>query len=239
LNSLGLESYDSSDQVAIATDLKPSDRDVTTEVWSLDYVNLGTTTVKNALTVPAGGAVASSALSASDIVTSAAPSTSITTVALAYQRPQRLEFATGVMVPFRPYHSYSTAETATAGVVTGNVIQETLTYTAVPLALVNIVVKQGLAKGRPVAGFATIGTGVNAASGSVEFGVGGSFSWRSFMVSFLADIGRDTRLTGGFYPNEPLPISNPPKPLTETYWSVKPAVALSVRIPLGGSSSSH
>jgi hypothetical protein len=139
-------------------------------------------------------------------------------------------------VPLLPFHSYSAAAVAKNGVVTGNVVQQMLTYTVVPLVLVNTVLKQSIVREQPVAFFATVGVGYNPATSSVEFSVGPSFSWRSIMISCLADIGRDTQLAGGFTVGQALPASNPPKPLTTTVWSVKPAIALSVRIPLGGAS---
>lgn len=158
----------------------------------------------------------------------------VLSVTVQYQKATKVELAGGIMVPIRPFHSYSAAAVSTAGVVTGNVVQQTLTYTVVPLALVNISLYQSLLHRQPIAFFGTIGTGYNPATSSVEFGVGPSFSIRSFTLSALADIGRDTQLAGGFTVGEALPLSNPPKPLTQTVWSVKPAFAISVRIPLGG-----
>ncbi|MGO8718682.1 MAG: hypothetical protein ACLQMO_05625 [Acidobacteriaceae bacterium] len=198
--------------------------------WTLDYVNETGVVVKRVVTTPYKPA------SPSDAVLSPPTKNPLVGVTVQYQSPTLLEFATGIMVPLMPFHSYSTAAVATNGVVTGNVVQETLTYTVVPLALVNIVVNQRNLRKQPVAFFATIGTGYNPTTSSVEFGVGPSFSWRSIMISGLADIDRDTQLAGGFTVGEALPISNPPKPLTTTGWFVKPAIALSVRIPLGGAS---
>jgi hypothetical protein len=198
--------------------------------WTLNYVNTIAVVIKRDLTTPYKPA------SPSDAVLSPPSKQAIVGVTVQYQSAPRLEIATGIMVPLMPFHSYSAAAVATNGAVTGNVVQETLTYTVVPLVLVNIVVKQGLAQKQPVAFFTTIGTGYNPATSSVEFGVGPSFSWRSLMFSGLADIGRDTQLAGGFKVGQPLPASNPPKPLTSVGWSVKPAIALSVRIPLGGAS---
>jgi len=158
----------------------------------------------------------------------------IFSITVQYQKAPKVEFAGGIMVPVRPFHSYSAAAVSTAGVVTGNVVQQTLTYTVVPLALVNISLYQSIFQKQPTAIFGTIGTGYNPATNSVEFGVGPSFSIRSFTLSALVDIGRDTQLSGGFTVGEALPLSNPPKPLTQTVWSAKPAFAISVRIPLGG-----
>jgi hypothetical protein len=198
--------------------------------WAINDIPVTSLGLKRVLTAPY------KAEGPFDKVTTPPTKQPILSIPVQYQSVARLEFSTGIMVPFRPFHSYSTSAVASGGVVTGNVIQENLTYTVVPLALVNIGIHQGLYKKRPVAFFGTIGTGYNPTSSSVEFGVGPSFSWRAVQISALADIGRDTQLAGGFFVNEPLPVSNPPKPLTVTVWSVKPAFALSVRIPLGGTS---
>jgi hypothetical protein len=136
----------------------------------------------------------------------------------------------------QPYHSYATAAVASGGVVTGNIVQESLTYTVVPVALANINIKEWDKRQQRVAFIGTMAVGYNPATSAVEFGAGPSFSWRSIVLNGLADFGRDTHLAGGFTVNEVLPVSNPPKPLTNTTWGVKPAAGISIRIPLGGSS---
>jgi hypothetical protein len=198
--------------------------------WSLNYANVTGDMVKRVVTKPYKPAAPE------DAVLSPSSKQPVTAVTVQYQHAARLEFATGLMVPASPFHSYSTAAVAKNGVITGYVIQETKTYTVVPAALVNFVVQQGIARKQPVAFLGTIAIGYNPSTSSVEFGVGPSFSWKSIMISGLADIGRDTQLAGGFTVGQTFPPSNPPKPLTSTGWFVKPAVALSVRIPLGGAS---
>jgi hypothetical protein len=195
-------------------------------VWNLNATNTASVEVKRVAASPYKPAQPTDALLAP-------PSKNlVAAVTVQFQSASRIEFSTGIMVPARPFHSYATAAIASNGAVTGNVVQETLTYTVVPLALVNIGIKQGIVRKQPVAGFASIGTGYNPATSSVEFGVGGTFSWKSLQIGVLADIGRDQQLAGGFYVGEQFPASNPPKPLTSTQWSVKPAVSLSVRIPI-------
>ena len=212
------------------TDFNQKDHNSLQVSWSLNYANVTGDVVKRVVTLPYKPA------SPEDAVLSPPSKQPILAVTVQYQQVARLEFATGVIVPTSPFHSYSTAAVAKNGVVTGNVVQETKTYTVVPAALVNFVVKQGIARKQPIAFLGTIATGYNPATSSVEFSVGPSFSWRSIMVSGFADIGRDTQLAGGFTVGQTFPASNPPKPLTTTGWFVKPAVALSVRIPLGGAS---
>jgi hypothetical protein len=212
------------------TDFNPKDPNSLQANWTLNYTNLTGISVKRVVATPYKPA------SPADAVLSPPSKQPVVALSIQYQTVARLEFATGVMVPVRPFHSYSAAAIATNGAVTGSVVQETLTYTVVPLALVNFVIRQGNLRKQPVALFGTIGTGYNPATSSVEFGVGPSFSWKSIMLSGLVDIGRDTQLAGGFTVGQALPASNPPKPLTVTGWFAKPAIALSVRIPLGGSS---
>jgi hypothetical protein len=86
-----------------------------------------------------------------DNVTDPPTKQAILALPVQYQAISRLEFSAGIMVPVRPFHSYSTSAVASGGVVTGNVIQENLTYTAVPLALVNIGIHQALYKKQPPA----------------------------------------------------------------------------------------
>lgn len=213
-------------------DLQSNDKNYQTEQWALNYTNK--------LSAPAKRAAAatfvddnSSALAG---LTDTPNKTAILTLTVQYQSSPRFEVSTGVMVPVRPFHSYAAAAQATNGAVTANVVQETLTYTVVPMASVNTLIGRDLVvKQQRVAFFGTVAVGYNPASSSVEFGVGPSFSWRSIMISGLADIGRDTQLAGGFTVGQTLAVSNPAKPLTTTRWSAKGAVALSVRIPLGGS----
>ena len=159
----------------------------------------------------------------------------IATLTVQFQSPPRVEVSTGVMVPLMPYHSYSTAGVASNGVITNYVVQETLTYTVVPVVLVNPLIYEFPARRQRSALFGSAAVGYNPATSAVEFGAGLSFSWGSIVLSFMADIGRDTHLTGGFTVGEKFPpTGNPPKPLTSTFWGVKPAISLSIRLPLGG-----
>jgi peptidoglycan/LPS O-acetylase OafA/YrhL len=162
----------------------------------------------------------------------------LATLTVQFQSNPRFEVSTGLMVPLTPYHSFSAAAVATNGTVTGNVVQVTRTYTVVPMVSTNILVKDFIAMHQRAAWFGSVDVGYNPATSSVEFGVGPSFSWKSLVLSGLADIGRDTQLAGGFTVGQALPANNPPKPLTTTVWSVKPAIGLSIRIPLGGASAS-
>jgi hypothetical protein len=199
------------------------------QVWVLNYVNTLAPTVKKVSVQTSSGGSPSGQ-------TDSQTKQPLATLTVQFQTNPRFEVSTGLMVPLTPYHSFSAAAVATNGTVTGNVVQVTRTYTVVPMVSTNILVKDFIAMHERAAWFGSVAVGYNPATSSVEFGVGPSFSWRSIVISGLADIGRDTELAGGFTVGQTLPANNPPKPLTTTIWSVKPAVALSIRIPLGGTS---
>lgn len=228
IENLKLKSFTPMELKETIIDLSPADRNVTAETWSLDYLNKLQGAVKST-TSP-------TPIHASDILTSPPSTTAIASVNVTYQRPPRLEFATGVMTPVRSYHSYSSAEAASGGTVTGNVVQESKTYTVLPMAMTNVVLGQGIVAGVPMGSFLTIGVGYNPVISSIEFGVGPSFSYRSVVVSALADIGQDTHLADGFAVGQSL-ANNNTKPLTSSYWFARPAFGLSVRIPLSGGQS--
>lgn len=208
------------------------DRTYQNQVWSLNYSNKLAAVAKSISaqsSTPTGGT-----LSGLGDTPTKQP---LATLTVQFQSNPRFEVSTGLMVPLTPYHSFSAAAVATNGTVTGNVVQVTRTYTVVPMVSTNILVKDFIALNQRAAWFGSVSVGYNPATSSVEFGVGPSFSWRSIVFSGVADIGRDTQLAGGFTVGQALPANNPPKPLTTTIWSVKPAVSLSIRIPLGGGAS--
>lgn len=161
----------------------------------------------------------------------------IVSISVRFQSPSRLEFSTGLMVPLTPNHGYTISDVVAAGSVTGYTVQETKTYTVVPIALLNVLLRQWIARSQPSAFFATGGIGINASTSNVEFGLGGTYSYRCFEFSLLADIGRDTHLKGGLTVGQSLGTSPPLTLPTSTSFGVKPAFSVAVRIPLGGASS--
>lgn len=204
------------------------------EKWNLDYTNTLSTNVKRATANPPADP---GTISLTDLTSPAPAKQAVVTIQVLFQTPPRIETSTGLMVPMLPYHSYDSAETATNGTVTGYAVQESLTYTVVPVVQVNFVAKDWVVRQRRAALFGTVAVGYNPTTSNVEFGVGPSFSWRTIVLSGLLDIGRDTKLAGGFTVGESLGTSSSAKPLTSTVWSKKPGVGISVRIPLSGSSS--
>lgn len=209
-------------------DVSPGGSEWIQASWNLDATNTAAPLAKRVATAPYKAA------QAGDVILSPSPKQPVTSLTVQYQSAPRLEFSTGLMVPVLPFHSYALAAIASNATISGNVVQDSKTYTVVPLAFVNLSLWQGITQKQPVAAFASIGTGYNPVTSGVEFGVGGTFSWKSLQIGALADIGRDLQLAGGFYVGETFPASNPPKPPTTTVWRVKPAISLSVRIPITG-----
>jgi len=220
---------------SIIVDPAPKDKNNDTQTWTVDYSNNLLSDVKRIIADPSKTQNAASLNSMAD----PAPKQNLVTLTIQFQSPSRIEVSTGVMVPLTPYHSYSIRSVASNGAVTDNVVHETKTYTVVPIALVHVRLTERIIRQQPLAFFVTGGVGYNPATSTVEFGAPGlTFSYRSIAVSGLLDIGRDTKLEGGFRVGQSLGLDNPASPLTSTFWSFKPAIALSVRIPLGGLSGS-
>lgn len=118
-----------------------------------------------------------------------------------------------------------------AGKIETEVVETVNRPTVVPMALVHYRLAESALRGRRLAWLATAGIGINASSGSAEYAVGSSVSYRSMVFSILAHRGRDLRLTNGLETGDSLG-GTPPNPLpTERYWVWKPSFGLSVRIP--------
>jgi hypothetical protein len=198
-------------------DQQPTDKNFQLETFTLNYVNLLLPEAKRIATTPLVSSSQAALAGIADVPTKQ----KIVALTVSYQSSPLFEFSTGVMVPVRPFHSYIAA---------GGVVQENLTYTVVPIANTSIRLGRELVAMRQrVAFFGSIAVGYNPATSAVEFGVGPTFSWRSIQLSGMADVGRDTRLHGGAIGSAA--SATPP---TEIYWAVKPAISLSVRLPLGG-----
>jgi hypothetical protein len=219
---------------AVIRDLTPSDKNYETQTWVVNYTNKLMPTAKRV----AADTLKKESVALLSGFADPSPKMPVVTITVQFQSPSRFEVSTGLMVPLTPYHSYGKAAVAKNGVVTDNVVQETKTYTVVPAVFVNYLLGEWIPNKQRSALFATGGVGYNPTSTSVEFGAGLTYSYRSLAVSFVADIGRDTKLAGGFTVGQSLGTGNAANPPTSMYWSVKPALAISVRIPLGGSGSS-
>jgi hypothetical protein len=212
------------------TDTAPGDRNYQNEVWTLNYTNLLAPLVQR---VTASKLIDEDTAAWNGMGTVPAKE-AIVQITVQFQATSRWEFSTGLVVPALPYHSYTVAAEGSNGTVTNNFVQENKTWAVVPMALGSFRVHEWVR--HRWAGFATGGVGVNTATTNAEFALGGGVSWRSLEFSFLGDYGRDTYLAGGFTKNEPLGTTPPSSLPTTTSWGWKPAIAISVRIPLGGGS---
>jgi hypothetical protein len=218
------------------TDQSPStNRNYQSQTWTVDYVNKLSTVAKRVAADKLTDATTANLTTLADMPAKQP----IATVTVQFQSPSRIEVSTGLLVPFTPYHSYAKASVAANGTITDNVVQESKTFTVVPMAFINILQKEWISQNLQRSGFFyTGGVGYNPATSMVEFGAGLTYSYRSMAISFLADIGRDTKLAGGFTVGQSLGnTSNAATPLSMTHWTVKPAMAISVRIPLAGGAS--
>jgi hypothetical protein len=212
---------------AVITDTAPNDQNYQNETWVLNYSNKLLPTAKR---------VAADALKPEDAfyfggIADAPNKQPVITLTVQFQATSAIELSTGLMVPFKAYHSYAKGSDASGNAI----VQETTTYVVVPMAFVNYRVAEWPTRKQASAFFFTGGVGVNSSTKAVEFSAGTTYSYRSFAVSMLFDIGRDTQLGGGLTSGGSLgKYSAPP---TTTTWGVKPAAAVSIRIPLGGGSS--
>jgi hypothetical protein len=213
---------------AVITDTAPNDKNYQNETWVLNYSNK---------LVPTAKRVAADTLKPEDAfyfggLADTPNKQPIITLTVQFQSTSRVELSTGLMVPFTPYHSYAKGSDASGNAI----VQETTSYVVVPMAFVNYRLAEWRTQKQASAFFFTGGVGVNSSTKAVEFSAGATYSYRSFAVSVLFDIGRDTQLGGGLTPGGSLgKYSTPP---TATTWGVKPAAAVSIRIPLGSGSSS-
>jgi len=164
----------------------------------------------------------------------------------------RLEISSGLLVPVRPYHSFSEATpyssaTSTSGSCAAGttiapsaptncpIVQQSLTLAVVPNVSFNIPIHEFILGQQPAAWFFTIAPGYNSATTSATIGGGISFSYRSMVFSFLPLADRDTQLTGGFQVNQSAGTAT--SPTTANYWRFNGSVGISLRIPLGGGGS--
>jgi hypothetical protein len=163
----------------------------------------------------------------------------------------RVEVSTGLLVPFRPYHSfseatpYSSATSSAGGCTAGTtttpsaptncpVVQQSSTIAFVPNVSFNILLGHEfvLPDSQRGAWMWTIAAGYNSATTSAAFGTGLSFSYRSMIFSFVPIVDQEQHLTGGFQVNQSAGTATMP---TTTYsWKVNPSIGISLRVPLGG-----
>jgi hypothetical protein len=76
------------------------------------------------------------------------------------------------------------------------------------------------------------GVGANLTSKTAEFAAGPSFQIGGVLITPTVHWGRDTRLSDGFYVNEPLGTGAPSTLPTNTAWVTKMGIALTYAIPI-------
>lgn len=210
----------------------PDDRNDDTQAWNIDYTNTLAPVAKRV----AGATYVAPNTAALTGLGDPPATTTITTVTVQFQPPNRYEISSGLLVPFKAYHSYAAAQSYNS---TTPVVQQNKIFTVIPMADVNILLgHEWVAHQQRMAAFATVGVGYCPATTSVAFGVGPSLSWRSIVFNPMLDIGRDAQLAPGFTVGQPLGSSSnttpAAAPVTSNGWVIYPAMGISVRIPLGG-----
>jgi hypothetical protein len=219
---------------SLISDPTPNDRNYETQSWNLNYANNLLPIAKRV----SAGTLQSQTATTLGALADASTKQTLLTITVQFESPSPVEVSAGFMVPTTPYHSFSKAAVATNGKVTDNIVQQTKTYAVIPAVFVNGRAKEWIVRKQPVAVFVSGAVGYNPSTTAVEFGAPGlTLSYRFIALSALLDIGRDTKLSGGFTVGQSVGLSNPSNPLTTTYWSLRAAAGVSVRIPLGGSSS--
>ncbi len=162
----------------------------------------------------------------------------------------RVEISSGLLVPFRPYHSFSEATpyssatssmgSCSAGTTNAPsaptncpIVQQSLTIAVVPEVSFNIRLGHELVLGRQRGAWMwTFAVGYNSATTDATFGTGLSFAYRSIVFSLLPLADRDQHLTGGYQLSQPAGTAT--APTTAYSWRVNPSFGISLRVPLGG-----
>jgi hypothetical protein len=169
-------------------------------------------------------------------------------IKIEYFNEPRMEISSGLLVPVRPYHSYTeatlystatgTSGTCTAGTTTSAncpIVQQTSTVAVVPNASFNILLGHELVLNKQREAFMwTIAAGYNTATTSAALGTGLSYSYRSMVFSFVPIVDQEQHLTGGFQVGQS--AGTAAMPTTTSSWRVNPSIGISLRIPLGGGS---
>ena len=145
----------------------------------------------------------------------------------------RWEASAGAFFSTLPVRSFSVVPVFSQGVVTNKVIgQNVLHPTVVPFAAGNYRITNDLPWSRWKTNLYWTGAvGINPNTVTADFGTGLSLSWRALMVSALCHFGHDVRLTQGLYVGESLGAGFNGSLPTQTHWTEKFAIGLSVRVP--------
>ncbi len=145
----------------------------------------------------------------------------------------RWEASAGTFFSSLPIRSFSAAPVFMNGVITDKKVSQNLIYpTVVPFAAGNYRLTNDLGWTRWKSNLYWTGAvGINPNTVSADFATGLSVSWRALMVSGLCHFGRDVRLTQGLTVGESLGAGFNGTLSTQTHWTTKFAIGLSVRVP--------
>jgi len=163
-----------------------------------------------------------------------------------FMNAPRFEISGGLLVPIKPYHTYSVGLTqASATAPPGTtpncppndcpVVQQTLTNAVMPDVSVNFLLgPEHVVHQQRLALMWSVAAGYNTANTSAAFGFGLSVAWRSIVISPLAVVSRDQQLAGGYILGQS--AGSATTPMTTNAWKFNPSIGVSLRIPLGGGS---
>ncbi len=145
----------------------------------------------------------------------------------------RWEASAGAFFSSLPIRSFAVSPIFTNGAITDKVISQNVLHpTVVPFAAANYRLTNDLGWTKWKSNFYWTGAvGINPNTVSADFATGLSLSWRALMVSALCHFGHDVRLTQGLTVGQSLGAGFNGSLPTETRWTAKVAVGLSVRVP--------
>lgn len=223
-------------------DPQPTDKNNFLETWDLNASNK---LIKIAGLIKADKYLDKTAAAVSTL-TDVPTKSAVVEFKIQFMNAPRFEISGGVLVPFKPYHTF------TVGITQGNattppgttpncppnncpVVERTLTNAIVPDVSVNFLLGRELvAQKQRLAFMATIAAGYNTATTSAAFGFGPSIAWRSIVFSPLIAVSRDQQLTGGYVLGQSAGTAT--TPMTTNVWTFNPSIGVSLRVPLGGGS---
>lgn len=177
-------------------------------------------------------------------LTDAPPKQMVVEFTIQFMNAPWFQISSGIVVPIKPYHSYSVQMPLSAATGSGTcpadptacgVVAYTPTTNFVPAAMANIPVRHEYV--RPGLRFALLATGVvgySTASTSAVLGGGPSISFGSFVLNAPIVWDRTQKLTGGYTVGGSAGTAS--APTIKNVWAWSPSLGISIRVPLGGSS---
>ncbi|MFC5865005.1 hypothetical protein ACFPT7_22040 [Acidicapsa dinghuensis] len=226
-------------------DIQPSDKNDVVQTWDLNAAN-ALSRVASAVKADKFGDKIGALLAA---LADAPTKQTVVEFKIQFTNEPHVEISGGLLVPFRPYHSFTvalpyTSAVAATGCTAGTgtsttpptncpIVQQSLSTAIIPDVSLNFRLGPDWIVGKQRSAILfTVAPGYNSATTTAAFGVGLSYSYRSMVFSPLAVIDRDVHLTGGYVVNESAGTAT--APTTTNYWRVSPSFGISMRVALGG-----